>query len=168
MILVTGGTGNLGTQLVPLLIRRGHSVRVLTRDPERTRARLAETADVTLGDVRSPDTLGDAVRGADAVVSAMTGFGPGAHGPKAIDYQGNLIQAGTPVELPRFPGPMYGFFTMVGAPARGYRGQTRRSPPSSGAPGLLHGIRGLGGRASRSGSPPRSSRPALRGVPGRG
>jgi NADH dehydrogenase len=51
---------------------------------------VAETADVALGDVRSPDTLGDAVRGADAIVSAMTGFGPGAHGPKAIDYQGNL------------------------------------------------------------------------------
>jgi uncharacterized protein YbjT (DUF2867 family) len=103
-ILVTGGTGNLGTELVPLLIRRGHSVRVLTRDPERTHARLAETADVTLGDVRSPDTLGDAVRGADAIVSAMTGFGPGAHGPKAIDYQGNLnlIRAAEAAGVRRF------------------------------------------------------------------
>ncbi len=104
MILVTGGTGNLGTELVPLLIRRGHSVRVLTRDPERTRARLAETADVTLGDVRSPDTLGNAVRGADAIVSAMTGFAPGAHGPKAIDYQGNLnlIRAAEAAGVRRF------------------------------------------------------------------
>jgi len=32
MIAVAGGTGTLGTRLVPLLTGHGHAVRVLTRD----------------------------------------------------------------------------------------------------------------------------------------
>ena len=36
MILVAGGTGTLGTQVVRLLVDRGQDVRVLTRDPART------------------------------------------------------------------------------------------------------------------------------------
>ena len=37
MIAVAGGTGTLGTRLVPRLAGQGHAVRVLTRDPARAR-----------------------------------------------------------------------------------------------------------------------------------
>jgi uncharacterized protein YbjT (DUF2867 family) len=90
MILVAGGTGHLGVELVPLLTARGIPVRILTRDPDRARQRLGETLQFAKGDARSPNTLEVALKGVDAVVSAMTGFGPGAPGPRAVDYQGNL------------------------------------------------------------------------------
>lgn len=90
MILVAGGSGNLGTELVPHLINHGIPVRVLTRDPDRARQRLGETPEFARGDAQNPNTLDAALKGVDAVVSAMTGFGPGAPGPKAVDYEGNL------------------------------------------------------------------------------
>jgi NADH dehydrogenase len=90
MILVAGGTGHLGVELVPLLTARGIPVRVFTRDPDRARQRLGEIPEFAKGDARSPHTLEAALKGVDTVVSAMTGFGPGAPGPRAVDYEGNL------------------------------------------------------------------------------
>ena len=45
-----------------------------------------------------------ALKGVDAVVSAMTGFGPGAPGPRAVDYEGNvnLIRAAEAAGVRRF------------------------------------------------------------------
>jgi len=38
-ILVTGATGYVGGRLVPRLLERGHTVRVLVRDPSRLQGR---------------------------------------------------------------------------------------------------------------------------------
>jgi uncharacterized protein YbjT (DUF2867 family) len=38
-VLVTGATGYIGGRLIPLLLQRGHRVRVLVRDPQRLQAR---------------------------------------------------------------------------------------------------------------------------------
>jgi uncharacterized protein YbjT (DUF2867 family) len=104
VILVAGGTGNLGLELIPLLSAHGTAVRVLTRDLDRGRQRLGETPEFLVGDVRNPKTLGAALDGVDAVVSAMTGFGPGAPGPRAVDYEGNLnlIRAAEAAGIGRF------------------------------------------------------------------
>jgi uncharacterized protein YbjT (DUF2867 family) len=104
VILVAGGTGNLGVELVPYLNARGTAVRVLTRDLGRARQRLGETPEFFLGDARNPETLEAALKGVDAVVSAMTGFGPGAPGPRAVDYEGNLnlIRAAEAAGIGRF------------------------------------------------------------------
>ena len=90
MILVAGGTGHLGLELVPLLVAQGTPVRVLTRDPDRARQRLGESPEFARADARNPRELDAALEGIDAVVSALTGFGPGGQGPKAVDYEGNL------------------------------------------------------------------------------
>jgi uncharacterized protein YbjT (DUF2867 family) len=95
MILVAGGTGTLGSQVVRLLVERGERVRVLTRDPARA-ASLPDTVDVLTGDVRDPAVVAAAVRGCATVVSAVHGFaGPGKPSPEAIDRDGNyaLIEA---------------------------------------------------------------------------
>lgn len=104
MIVITGGTGHLGVQLIPLLTARGHEVRVLTRDPRRARSLLGAGPELVTGDVREPHSLEHAVSGADAVVSAITGFGPGAPGPRAVDYLGNLnlIRAAEAAGVNRF------------------------------------------------------------------
>jgi uncharacterized protein YbjT (DUF2867 family) len=90
MILVAGGTGNLGIQLVPHLTAQGIPIRVLTRDPDRARQRLGETPQLARGDARNLQSLEAALKDVDVVVSAMSGFGPGAPGPRAVDYEGNL------------------------------------------------------------------------------
>jgi uncharacterized protein YbjT (DUF2867 family) len=95
MILVAGGTGTLGAQVVRLLIDRGQSVRVLTRDPARAR-QLPDTVQTLAGDLRDPTALAAAVRGCATVISAVHGFvGPGKPSPESIDRDGNraLIQA---------------------------------------------------------------------------
>jgi len=95
MILVAGGTGTLGTQLVRLLADQGQDVRVLSRDPARA-ADLPGGVQAMTGDLRDPTAVAAAVRECATVVSAVHGFaGPGRPGPEAIDRDANraLIQA---------------------------------------------------------------------------
>jgi uncharacterized protein YbjT (DUF2867 family) len=86
VILVAGGTGTLGSALVPRLMRRGLPVRVLTR----TEGEAPGGVEVVVGDVRSPADAARAVRGARTVVSAATGFGP-VRGvtARSVDLEGN-------------------------------------------------------------------------------
>jgi uncharacterized protein YbjT (DUF2867 family) len=95
VILVAGGTGTLGTEVVRLLTGRGQAVRVLARDPARA-ARLPDGVESVAGDVRDPATLAAAVAGCTTVVSAVHGFaGPGRPSPESVDRGGNhaLIRA---------------------------------------------------------------------------
>lgn len=66
-ITVLGATGRTGRPLVEELVRRGHHVTAVVRDPSRA----PQGAVVVTGDVRDPAVLGQAVNGADAVVSAL-------------------------------------------------------------------------------------------------
>ena len=93
MILVAGGTGRLGTELIGRLVQRGESVRVLTRDPRR--AAHLPPVDVVRGDVRDRTAVLSAVRDADAVVSAVHGFADWRESPASVDRDGNhhLIDA---------------------------------------------------------------------------
>ncbi len=94
-VFVAGGTGRLGTLLVPDLAAHGCDVTVMTRNAERAR-HLQDCAAIVLGDVRQPDDLRTAVAGAEVVVSAVQGFaGPGRVSPASVDRDGNanLIDA---------------------------------------------------------------------------
>ena len=96
MILVAGGSGTLGTRLLGLLADRALDVRILTRDADRARPLVGPRVQTVTGDVTDPRTLEQAVAGADAVVSAITGFGPAKDvSPRTVDWQGNanLIRA---------------------------------------------------------------------------
>ena len=50
-ILVIGGTGKVGTEVVQAPLRRGESVRVLTRNKE---AKLPDGAKMAIGDLLKP------------------------------------------------------------------------------------------------------------------
>jgi uncharacterized protein YbjT (DUF2867 family) len=87
MIVVVGASGTLGPLLVPLLVARGESVRVMTRDPKGA-ARKLTGVELMTGDVTRPEDARRAVEGARVVVSAITGFGSRS-GVKAVDEDGN-------------------------------------------------------------------------------
>jgi uncharacterized protein YbjT (DUF2867 family) len=61
-VLVTGGTGTVGTEVVKALLGRGASVRVLSRNKV---ARLPAGAEAAVGDLLNPDSVRAALHGAD-------------------------------------------------------------------------------------------------------
>ena len=87
-VLVTGGTGLLGKRLVPELVERGHRVRVLARHVDG----IGGDVEPVEGDVRSPDRVGDAMRGMDVVVHAATNV---RRGMRATEIEGtrNVVDA---------------------------------------------------------------------------
>ncbi len=66
-ILLTGGTGMIGSHLTPSLLDEGHRVWVLSRNPQR--ARLPAGAQAVPWDGRSPAGWGELVNEMDAVVN---------------------------------------------------------------------------------------------------
>jgi uncharacterized protein YbjT (DUF2867 family) len=96
-ILIAGGTGTLGTQLVRRLTDRGLNVRVLTRDAERARHLDDGNVEIVEGDLRDARAVGRAIAGTQTVVnSVQAGFGATlGSSPKTVDGQGssNLLAA---------------------------------------------------------------------------
>lgn len=66
MILITGATGNIGKELIPILIESGQSVRVLVRDPRKV-AHLESRVERAVGDLDKPETLVPAVAGVEGL-----------------------------------------------------------------------------------------------------
>jgi NADH dehydrogenase len=67
-VLVTGGTGFVGTSVVNRLLQRGHAVAVLARDTRKTRNRYNHAVETVPGNVLDPASLAAAAAGRDAVV----------------------------------------------------------------------------------------------------
>lgn len=68
--LVTGGSGFLGAPLVQALLKEGHTVRVLDNLSRGSNARfkdVVEDVELVTGDIRDPEAVAAALRGADAV-----------------------------------------------------------------------------------------------------
>lgn len=65
-VFITGGTGYMGSQLIPLLVRRGHAVKALVR--EGSEMKLSPGASGVIGNALQMDSYTEHVRGADTFV----------------------------------------------------------------------------------------------------
>ena len=68
-IALIGATGNAGAPILNELVRRGHAVTAIVRNPEKVAAQTKVTA--RKGDVRDQDGLAVLLKGHDAVISSV-------------------------------------------------------------------------------------------------
>jgi uncharacterized protein YbjT (DUF2867 family) len=67
MILVTGATGTIGSQVFRRLAAAGQRPRALVRDPKAARARLGDPVEYVVGDLDRPETVEPGMAGVDSV-----------------------------------------------------------------------------------------------------
>jgi dihydroflavonol-4-reductase len=102
LVLVTGGTGYVGSHTVAALAGAGHRVRVLARSAEKVPAALGplgvDEVETAIGDVTEPAAVERALTGCDAVVHAASVFSLDARKAgemNAVNVRGTEVVLGT-------------------------------------------------------------------------
>jgi len=75
-VLLTGATGYIGSAVLDAMIKGGHRVTALVRDPEKAERLSAKGATPIIGELGLPKTYTNAVKAADAVVHAALESSP--------------------------------------------------------------------------------------------
>ena len=87
MILVTGATGTVGSEVVGQLVAAGQRPRALVRDAAAARQRLGGRPDVAVGDLDRPEALDRALDGAERVFLLTV------PGPRQLGQEEAVIEA---------------------------------------------------------------------------
>ena len=86
-VLITGGTGFVGSHTVAAVVRAGHTV-LLARRPERTDAALAplgiSVENVVRGDVLDPASVQAVTAGCDPLINAAAVYSRARHLPARL------------------------------------------------------------------------------------
>jgi uncharacterized protein YbjT (DUF2867 family) len=91
MILVVGGTGELGRRITDRLLAQGEEVRLLTRPKPGVQHGLPGGAEWVLGDLKDPESLAAACAGVDTVVTTANATARSAPDTvDSVDLRGNL------------------------------------------------------------------------------
>ena len=97
-VTLYGATGQIGSRILDELLRRGHAVKAVVREPGKIAARSRLT--VVAGDVNDVAGVAAESTGADVLVSA---YGPGAENPeKVVSATRSLIAGAKQSGVPRF------------------------------------------------------------------
>lgn len=106
MILVTGATGFLGHNLIPLLIERKHAVRVLARPTSNLDLLRAQGVEIAMGDVRDAASVEAAMAGCRAVIHGAAKFRFWGHERDFVEINvhgtQNVVEAACRVGVERF------------------------------------------------------------------
>ncbi len=159
-ILVTGATGKVGRRVIPRLLHRGDTVRVLVRHQAQGETFRAHGAEVATGDVLRPETLGPAIAGVDAVLHLAAFFrGATPEQARATNREGtlHLARASIAAGMPRFVfvstnlvyGPGHGRPAREDDAPRAQAGYPASKVEAERALGDLYAAQGLGLRVLR-------------------
>jgi len=89
-ILVIGGTGTLGRQIVKQALQEGYQVKCLVRDFRRSAFLKDWGADLIYGDLSIPSTLPLALKGVQIVIDSATVRSTSNYTSETIDWRGKL------------------------------------------------------------------------------
>src|SRR5580700_6228515 len=113
-VFITGGTGYIGTGLIPILLERGHRVRVLVRPV--SKAKLPAECEVVSGNALDANTYRQLIRPADTFVHLV---GVGHPSPaKAADFRAiDLVAARAAIDACAELGMHHFIYVSVAHPA---------------------------------------------------
>src|SRR5258706_5001778 len=94
MSLVTGATGNIGREVVNLLLASGENVMALTRNP--ATAALPDGAHVVAGDPSHPQTLTSVLRDVEAIFISPCALGDATVGDATVELLKLAAEQGAP------------------------------------------------------------------------
>jgi NADH dehydrogenase len=107
-VLVTGGAGFVGNNVIDLLVQQGKPVKAMVRSPEKAEQRLGKYGDkveIVQGDVTDRASIPPLMRGVSAVVHTVAiSMEKGGQTYEEVNYQGtiNMVDAASDAGVPRF------------------------------------------------------------------